>query len=141
MQATNKAEIEELKQKFNSQSYCKFLGIQIVDLRKGAARLCMHLNQKDSFTLFHVVHGGIISTLADSAIAAALLSVVGLETPIVSIESKINYLRPVKSNELFAKAKIIYKGSKIAVGDVEVKAEGKIVAKCSATFMILEQKK
>jgi uncharacterized protein (TIGR00369 family) len=51
---------------------------------------------------------------------------------------KINFLSPVIGGELFGEARIIQKGKRLALADMEVKDEtGKWVAKGLATYVIL----
>jgi uncharacterized protein (TIGR00369 family) len=86
---------------------------------------------------YGIVHGGAIASLADSAVAMALIGLVELNDRITTIEFKINFFVPVDKGELQAHAKIIHQGSKTAVGDVEVINEkGKLVAKIIATYSI-----
>ena len=138
MQITNITDtsIEKLKDDFNSQAYCKLLGIEIINIGEDIARLSLHINQ-NQLNQNGVVHGGIISSLADSAAAVVLLSNIETGKNTSTIELKINFLRPVKSNNLFADAKIIHKGSRIAVVDIDIKNRAEqLIAKCLATFMI-----
>jgi uncharacterized protein (TIGR00369 family) len=68
------------------------------------------------------------------------MALIGLVKPgdrITTIEFKINFFTSISQGKLTAQAKIIYKGSKTAVGEVEVNNEvGKLVAKVIATYMI-----
>jgi uncharacterized protein (TIGR00369 family) len=68
------------------------------------------------------------------------MALIGLVKPsdrITTIEFKINFFTSIRQGKLTAQAKIIYKGSKTAVGDGEVSNEaGKLVAKVIATYMI-----
>ena len=138
---TSDAELDSLKDDFNAQGYCQLLGIKVINLKKGVARLSLYFN-KNILNKEGVVHGGIITSLADSAAAVALLSIIGSGGRISGIELKINFLHPVKNGDLFADAQIIHKGSRTAVGDVEIKTkEEKLVAKCLLTFIILEEGK
>jgi acyl-CoA thioesterase len=129
--------LDKIKNNFNSQSYCKLLGIKVINLKDGFAHLSLPhnpnlLNQEE------VIHGGIITSLADSAAAASLLSIVGLEEKISSIELKINFLHAVKSIDLFADAKIIHKGSRTAVVEVDISTKEKtLVAKFLSSFIIM----
>lgn len=128
--------IEKIKDDFNAQSYCKLLGIEIVNIGENIARLRLQTNQ-NHLNQNGFVHGGIISSIADSAAAVALLSNIDTGKNISTIELKINFLRPAKINTLLADAKIIHKGSRIAVVDIEIKnIEEQLIAKCLATFMI-----
>ena len=74
---------------------------------------------------------------ADSAVAMAFIDLGDPKNRIATIEFKINFFASVDKGELEAHAKIIHKGSKTAVGDVEVVNEkGKLVAKLVATYSI-----
>ena len=54
---------------------------------------------------------------------------------------KINFLKPIESGRLIAEAKNIHKGSKIFVGDVDVKdGRGDLVAKSLVTYYLLDNK-
>jgi acyl-coenzyme A thioesterase PaaI-like protein len=50
--------INKLKDDFNSQTYCKLLGIKIVDINEGIVRLSLQFNQ-NQLNQDGVIHGGI----------------------------------------------------------------------------------
>jgi acyl-CoA thioesterase len=53
---------------------------------------------------------------------------------------KIHYLKPFTGGDLIAEASIIHKGSKIVLGDVEVRnGNGDLVAKGLATYLIMKK--
>jgi len=86
---------------------------------------------------YEIVHGGAIASLADSAVAMALIDLVNPKDRITTIEFKINFMASVNKGKLEARAKIIHKGLKTAVGDVKVvNGKGKLVAKLVATYSI-----
>jgi acyl-CoA thioesterase len=51
----------------------------------------------------------------------------------------VNYVAPVRSGDIVAEARIVHRGRRTALGDVEVLNEGKLVCKSSATFMIIKK--
>jgi len=134
MPKVNKEDIKLVKEMINSSPYYQLLGIEITDFGEKSAQLRMKVKDE----LFHaggIVHGGAIASIVDSAVAIALISL-GI-TRLSTIELKLNYLLPVSKGEIIAEAKIIYKGNKIAVGDIEVKDQDEnLVAKGIATYMI-----
>lgn len=70
----------------------------------------------------------------------ALLSLVEREERFTTVEMKINYVSPFEKGEITAEARILNRGSRIAVGDVDIRNEkGRLVAKCLATYMITQQ--
>jgi acyl-CoA thioesterase len=129
-------EFEQLMEVTNNSPYYRLLGMKVIEINEGESRIQMPFKQ-DLTHPYRIVHGGAIASLADSAVAMALISLVELRDRITTIEFKINFFAPVNKGELKAHAKIIHKGSKTAVGDVEVKnEEGKLVAKGIATYSI-----
>jgi uncharacterized protein (TIGR00369 family) len=80
-----------------------------------------------------VVHGGIISALADTA---AVYAVRG-DRNMTGIEFKINFLRPASmtGGALIAIASIVRRGRTIAVADVDVQQDGQSVAQGLFTYL------
>jgi uncharacterized protein (TIGR00369 family) len=129
--------LEQVRKVANSSPYHRLLGIEATEIREGESRIQMLFKQELTHP-YGIVHGGAIASLADSAVAMALISLVEPKDRITTIEFKINFFVPVSKGELKAHAKIIHKGSKTAVGDVEVINEGgKLVAKVIATYSIM----
>jgi len=129
--------LEQMKKVANNAPYYQLLGMEVKEIKDGESKIQMPF--KEGLTHpYKIVHGGAIASLADSSVAIALISLVEPKDRIATIEFKINFLAPVRKGRLEAHAKIIHKGSKIAVGDVEVtNEEGKLVAKVIATYSIM----
>ena len=127
--------IETMKTK---SPFWALLGMEIVDVKKGWAKVRLPFEKKLLQPL-GVAHGGAIFSPADSAVAMALVGLVERDEIFTTIEMKINYLIPFRGGEITAEAKIIYKGSKSALGDVEVRnSDGDLIAKGLATYMIMK---
>jgi len=120
--------------------YYRLLNMKIEEVKDGYARLTMNLEEKH-LQFLRTVHGGAISSLADSAAAWAtvgsVLGSVGAKGVPLTVEMKINYLAPVESGRLIAEARVVHKGFTISVSDVEVKDDkGRLVAKSLVTYYI-----
>jgi uncharacterized protein (TIGR00369 family) len=73
------------------------------------------------------VHGGAIASLIDIAGTFAIIAAIGYDA--VTVDLRIDYLRPVTSGSLVATGRPVRTGRSLAVADVEVAAEdGKIAA-------------
>jgi len=116
--------------------YYEYLGIEVVEADEGFAKL--RLDFKDHLTHpFGYFHGGAIASLADSAGINAVLTTLKDEEKALTLEMKINYLLSVKDAVVFAEGKVIHKGKKFAVADVDVKSDdGQLVAKAIVTCAI-----
>jgi acyl-CoA thioesterase len=84
------------------------------------------------------VHGGAIATLIDTSIGHAIYSTME-NGGAVTIELKVNYLRPAQGTYLLAKTSLYHRGNTTAVGKTEVyDDQGKLVAVGMGTFMLLK---
>jgi len=129
--------LEQVRKVTNNSPYYQLLGMEVLEIKEGESKIQMPFKQ-DLTHPYRIVHGGAIASLADSSVAMALISLVEPKDSITTIEFKINFFAPISKGGLEAHAKIIHKGSKTAVGDVEVKnEEGKLVAKVIATYSIM----
>lgn len=85
------------------------------------------------------LHGGVIATLLDSAIAVAVNEQLEPGEGCSTVEIKVNYLRAINEGTLWGEGKVIQKGRKIVVAQGEIKNDaGQILAIGTATFMITQ---
>jgi acyl-CoA thioesterase len=68
----------------------------------------------------HIVHGGVIFTLADTAMSMALFPLLPQGTRFGTVEAKINFMVPVRSGELVAEGAIVHMGRSTAVMEATV---------------------
>ena len=111
--------LDLIKQGVNNMGIARLLGMRIEALEDGIGRVSIQGNER----LMHpqqIVHGGVIFTLADTAMSMALISVIPPGTRFSTIEAKINFLVPVRAGELLAEASIVQQGRSIAVLEATV---------------------
>jgi uncharacterized protein (TIGR00369 family) len=85
--------------------------------------------------LHGVVHGGILTALADTAAAVAAYTVIPRGTEIATLELKINFLEPVAGGRVLADAKVLRKGRNFIVTECDIlNANSSLVAKALLTF-------
>jgi len=86
------------------------------------------------------VHGGVLATMLDTAMARSYWRAQTPDTmSSVTLEMKTNYLRPAKSGMLTAYGKLVNLTKRTAYVEGEVLDEtGKLIAKASATLMLVE---
>lgn len=86
------------------------------------------------------VHGGMLSTLLDSAISCAIQSTLPAGTGYTTVELKVNFIRPVTAatGELRCEGTVVHTGRTIATGEGKVfGADGKLYAHGTATCLIV----
>jgi uncharacterized protein (TIGR00369 family) len=116
------------------QGFRQYVGLQAGPARDGRAEVRLvagdrHLNPHGS------VHGGVLATLADTAMGLAVASTGDGERP-VTIEMKVTYLQPGQPGLLRAEATTRKPGRRITIVEAEVFQgdSGDVVAHAIATF-------
>lgn len=133
--------LEDLINRGENSPFYQLLNMKIEEVRQNYARLSIKIDRKH-IQFLKTVHGGVIASLADSAAAWAIYGSDDLVGVPVTVEMKINFLKPVKSGRLVAEARNVHEGSTIFVSDVEVKnGEGDLVAKSLVTYYLLKKRK
>ena len=96
----------------NEDAFSKWLGIKVLEINEGSCIL--EMNVRDEMTNgFHIAHGGIAYSFADSALAFAANSY-GIKS--MSIETSISHTKKVISGDtLKAITKEINKSKKMAI--------------------------
>jgi uncharacterized protein (TIGR00369 family) len=85
------------------------------------------------------VHGGLVCTLLDSAVGCAVQTTLPQGQGYTSLEIKVNYLRPVRSDtgELTCVGRVTKPGSRVAFAEgVVTDGAGKVVATASSTLLV-----
>jgi len=132
--------LENLIKQGEDSPFYQLLNMKIEEVRDNYARLSIEIDERH-IQFLRTVHGGVIASLADSAAAWAIYGSKNVKGVPVTVEMKINFLKPVKSGKLVAEARNLHKGSTIFVSDVEVKnSRGTLIAKSLVTYYIVKNK-
>ncbi len=119
----------------------EWLGLKLVEAGEGTAVVEMATTE-DMANHSGVVHGGMISTLADSAMGRSLRTLSPAVVRALSFDLKLNFINAAKVGEkLRAKGHVIHAGRRTAVAECRVEgSDGRLVATASATFAVTRDK-
>jgi uncharacterized protein (TIGR00369 family) len=95
-----------------------FLGIDLDVLEEGHALLSLPFRPEfigDSMRSPPALHGGLTATLLDTAGGAAVWTTVQLQDRVSTIDMRVDYLRPGRSELLLAEATVIRTGNRVGV--------------------------
>lgn len=99
-----------------------FLGMRVAELRNGYA--CIELPFRDDFIgdpIRRALHGGVLSTLADTAGGIAVWSQLANGNGRVStIDLRVDYLRPGKPETIAVEATVVRQGNRVGVSDMRL---------------------
>ncbi len=122
-------------------AYCRFKG-NVLEKGRFVSKVRIEdvHRQQDGF-----IHAGVMATMADHTAGYAAFSTVEENFQILTIEFKINFLRPGYGDSLVCKSNVIREGSQIIIAESEVfdQREGKefAVAKALVTLMAIPREK
>jgi|GEM_PF-409002 len=123
-------------------TFYQLLGMQLRELREGGATFSLPVSSR-FFNAGGMVHGGVLASLADASMAAALATVIDLDREtMATVEMKINYMYPVTGGELRSEGKVVQRGRSIAVVEACLTdGTGRMVAKAMGTFAVRSREK
>ena len=141
MRQVNPDHVQKLVETINSSPYFQLLSMKIHDLGVGYSVAEVDVSRKH-LNPFDVVHGGLFSSIIDSAASWALFYGIEDEAAgLTSVDLNLNYLSPVTEGKLIAEGRQIKLGRTLGHADCRVKdANGKLCAHGKLTAMVLAGK-
>lgn len=129
--------MQNIKENFAKQAFMKTLGAEIVHIEKGKVIIACSKNEK--LTQQHgFFHAGVLTSILDSACGYAALSVMPERADVLSVEFKINLLRPAIADKIIATGTVLKNGRTLVIceGIVTDEAETTIYAKMIGTMFV-----
>ncbi len=125
---------------FSRAAFAGDLGIRLEDVGPGWCESVLEVApkhmQQDGF-----VHAGVQATIADHTAGGAAGTLAADEDLVLSVEFKINFLRPALGERLRCRATVLRHGRMLTVAESEVFAEQdgnrKLVAKAMVTLALV----
>jgi uncharacterized protein (TIGR00369 family) len=129
---------------FARQRVMETIGAQLTRVESGVVEITLpyraDLTQQHGF-----VHAGIVATILDSACGYAAFSLMPPDVAVLTIEYKINLMRPAQGERFVARAKVVKAGKTLSVctGDVIAQSQGSghVVATMLATIMAVPERR
>ncbi|MCG8380794.1 MAG: PaaI family thioesterase [Gammaproteobacteria bacterium] len=130
---------QKTRESFNRQAVMQTIGATLESIKPGGVTIELPFNaqytQQNDF-----MHAGIISTVLDSACGYAAFTLMPAGADVLTVEFKVNLLRPAKGKFFTAKARVVKAGLSISVTEASLFSSDygeKEVATMSATMMAI----
>src|SRR5215813_5150518 len=143
MTPQNPSFVEEIRQSFNGQAAMTLIGASLTRVDPGIIEIT--LPYRADLTQQHgYIHAGIVTSIVDTACGYAAFSLMPAGSEVLSVEFKVNLLRPAKGKSFIARAGVIKLGRTLTVVRGEVfgvddSGERQLVATMLATMMCLRK--
>jgi uncharacterized protein (TIGR00369 family) len=138
VEATVSSGTDLIRQWLEASPFVQTLGVTTEKLDPGLAVLTLPFDPSLA-TIGDVIHGGAISSLVDTAAAAA--SWAGVETPEsvrgTTVGISVTFVSAARGQDVTATARVARRGKSLAFVDVDVvTADGSLVAKALVTYKL-----
>ena len=142
-QVSNPEFAEDIKQSFAGQSIMNLIGAKLNLVEPGLVEIT--LPYRSDLTQQHGhLHAGIVTTIADSAAGYAAYTLMPAGSEVLSVEFKVNLLRPARGKSFLARAEVIKPGRTLTVARSDVigiaeSGKRELVATMLATMICLRK--
>lgn len=125
-----------VEESFKKQHFLNHIGAQLESVEEGKVSISIEsspeLTQQTGY-----LHAGITTSIADSAAGYAALTLMPEGREVLSVEFKVNLMRPATGNKFMANARVIKPGRQLTVVEAEVEDldSGKIITKLQGTMI------
>jgi uncharacterized protein (TIGR00369 family) len=131
--------MERIRQSFDRQGFMHTLGAALESVESGTVTIACGFDER--LTQQHgLLHGGLLASLADVACGYAALSVMPADREVLTVEFKINFLEPAKTDGVIAVGQVVQAGRTLTVceGTVFDVSRKRILARMTATMMAVD---
>ena len=121
----------------NHGPYFRLLSMRVCDIGKGFATVEMNVRNKH-LNPFGGVHGGVYSSLIDTATYWAVYGDVDEDAGLISLDVSVDHLAPVKEGSLVVEGKRLKAGKRICMAEAVITdGSGKTLAHGTSKQMVL----
>lgn len=107
---------------FEAQSLMKTLSAELVEISSGKVTIAAPI-LPGSLQQHGAAHAGLTFAIGDSAAGYSALTLLPLDTEVMTVEMKINLLRPANGDRLIAEGRVIKAGRRLTVVQASVFVE------------------
>jgi uncharacterized protein (TIGR00369 family) len=133
---------EEIKASFAKQTIMGLIGAELSRVEPGIIEITLPY-RTDLAQQHGYLHAGIVTTIADSACGYAAYSLMPPKSEVLSVEFKVNLMRPAKGELFVALAEVVKSGRTLTVVRADVlgvdhTGKRELVATMLGTMMCLQ---
>ena len=115
--------------------FARLLGLEVESVEPGVATLSMKMRD-DLKRNGGIAHGGAVATLIDSAMAFAIMPLLGENEHSMTVDLTIHYLRPVSEGSARATARVVRAGKRVITVSAELfDGNEKLAATAISTYL------
>lgn len=139
--SNNEKLYNRINDSFKKQNFLSLIGAKLEHVENG--KVVITCERKDFLTQQQgLIHGGVVTSLADVSCGYSALTTMPEDSEVLTVEFKINLIRPALSDKIVATGVVIKSGKTLVISESTVTDESgeKIIAKMMATMITTSSK-
>jgi uncharacterized protein (TIGR00369 family) len=136
----HEALITSLRDRLQDSEFYRWAGVEVVDASPGLVEVVLEANSLH-LNLQGLVHGGILATLADTAMGLAVRTVLEPGRRHVTVQLGIEFLSPGRPGRITARGRSVKIGTQLGFAEADVmNADGRLLARAHSTLSVTTEK-
>jgi uncharacterized protein (TIGR00369 family) len=132
--------IEELRERLQASEFYRWAGIELVGAGSGEVEIAFEAGAQH-VNLQGLVHGGMLATLADTAMGLAVRTVLDPGRRHVTVQLGIEFLSPGRPGRIVAHGRSVKIGRQLGFAEADVvDARGRLLALARSTLSVTSEK-
>lgn len=132
--------IEELRERLQESEFYRWAGIELVDAGSGHVEIAFEAGAQH-VNVQGLVHGGMLATLADTAMGFAVRTVLDPGRRHVTVQLGIEFLSPGRPGRIVAHGRSVKIGRQLGFAEADVvDARGRLLALARSTLSVTSEK-
>ena len=127
-------ELALLEKTFRQVPFVRLLGLEFVAAERGSATFALEVREELT-RMGGILHGGAVVSLMDTAAAYAVHTLLEPGGRTVTVDLTVHFLRPAGTGRVEARARVIRKGRRVLILNVEAQDDaGTLIATSTMTY-------
>jgi uncharacterized protein (TIGR00369 family) len=132
--------LQDVADRMARSAFHRWAGIELVRVEAGEVEIALTA-QPHHLNLLGTLHGGMLATVADTAMGLALRTKLEPGTSQVTGQLNIHYLRTMRAGRVTGVGRVVKPGRQMGYAEAEVLDErGRLLARASSTFIVLRER-
>jgi uncharacterized protein (TIGR00369 family) len=136
----HEALIGDLRDRLQGSEFYRWAGMELVDASLGRVEIAFEAGPQH-LNLQGLVHGGMLATLADTAMGLAVRTVLQPGRRHVTVQLGVEFLSPGRPGKIIAQGRSVKIGSQLGFAEADVTdPNGRLLAKAHSTLSVTSEK-
>ena len=129
--------LEPIAERVGASAFHRWAGLEVLRVAPGEVDVALDIGDHH-LNLIGLLHGGMIATVADTAMGLAMRTLVPAGSSHVTVQLNVHYVAPARKGRVVGERRVVKSGRRMGVAQARVLDDGgRLLATGSATFFLV----